>query len=301
MDSGWFKIASFTFVCLLLFTSKSRAQFMQHERHLEVAFRMIGHRILLSSGDSISRIPPIKREDDDRYRIQFESEFEFYPEELVNTVNQVVNETRMSTRYIVEVEHCETGEVVYSYEMNILEQTDIIPCKSRLQPKSCYHLLFTLLDSDEPMVASQDVAQGLSNVSKSKTGQVRYSILALLLVSMLGAFVFLWRRRRNSRVDPHMISLGEYQFDKRNTELIFGSQRTELTGKEADLLLLLYKAVNTGVEREVILNKVWGDQGDYVGRTLDVFISKLRKKFEADPKVKIVNIRGVGYKLVIGV
>ena len=53
------------------------------------------------------------------------------------------------------------------------------------------------------------------------------------------------------------------------------------------------------MEREVLLNKVWGDQGDYVGRTLDVFISKLRKKLEADPHVKIVSIRGVGYKMVI--
>lgn len=295
-----FKIALFTFVCLLLFTSKSRTQFMQDEKHLDVALRMIGHRVLLSSGDSISRVLPIKKDDDDRYRIQFESEFEFYPEELANAINQVVNETHMSTSYIVEVEQCETGEVVYSFEMNILEQTDIIPCKSRVQPKSCYHLIFTFMGSGEPLALSQDVAQGPSNVSSPKKGQIRYSIVALLLVSILGAFVFLWRKRRNSRVDPNLISLGEYQFDKRNTALLFGNQRTELTGKEADLLLLLYKAVNTSVKREVILNKVWGDQGDYVGRTLDVFISKLRKKFEADPKVKIVNIRGVGYKLVIG-
>jgi len=48
------------------------------------------------------------------------------------------------------------------------------------------------------------------------------------------------------------------------------------------------------------LANVWGDQGDYVGRTLDVFISKLRKKLEADTNVRIVNIRGVGYKLVLG-
>jgi hypothetical protein len=300
MGPRQFKIASFTFVCILLFILKSNAQFMQDERHIEVSLRMIGHHVLLSSGDSISRILPIKKEDD-RYRIQFESEFEFYPGELVNTINQVVNETSMSTSYIVEVEKCETGEVVYSYEMNDLEQTDIIPCKSRVQPKSCYSLLFTLMGPGEPIVSLHDVTQGPSNGSSSKAGQVTYSILSLLLVFMLGAFVFLWRRRRNSIVDPNLIPLGEYQFDKRNTELLFENQRTELTGKEADLLLLLYKAVNTSVEREVILNKVWGDEGDYVGRTLDVFISKLRKKFEADPKVKIVNIRGVGYKLVIGV
>ncbi len=295
-----FKIASLTFVCILLLISKGNSQFMQDERHIEVSLRMIGHRVLLSSGDSISRILPIKKEDD-RYRIQFESEFEFYPGELVNTINQVVKETSMSTSYIVEVEKCETGEVVYSYEMNNLEQTDIIPCQSRVQPKSCYSLLFTLIGSVEPIELLHDVTQDPPNGSSSKVGKVTYSIISLLLVFMLGAFVFLWKRRRNSIVDPNLIPLGEYQFDKRNAELLFEDQRTELTGKEADLLLLLYKAVNTSVEREVILNKVWGDEGDYIGRTLDVFISKLRKKFEADPKVKIVNIRGVGYKLVVDV
>ena len=63
--------------------------------------------------------------------------------------------------------------------------------------------------------------------------------------------------------------------------------------------MLLYQKANTTVERDIILNKVWGDEGDYVGRTLDVFISKLRKKLETDSTIKIVNIRGVGYKLVI--
>lgn len=294
-----FKIALFTFVCVLLFISRSTAQLRQDERHIEVSLRMIGHQVLLRSGDSSSRILPIKKEND-RYRIQFASKFEFYPEELVATINQVVNETGIATSYIVEVEKCDTGEVVYSYEMNDLEQTDIIPCRSRVQPKACYNILFTLIRPAEP-IALQDVTQGASNGSSFKAGQVTYAILALLLIFMLGAFVFLWRKRRNAIVDPNLIPLGDYQFDKRNTELLFKDQRTELTGKEADLLLLLYNAVNTSVEREMILNKVWGDEGDYVGRTLDVFISKLRKKFEADPKVKIVNIRGVGYKLVIGV
>ncbi len=119
-------------------------------------------------------------------------------------------------------------------------------------------------------------------------------------VSLMVSF-FLWKRRNKSTGDPNLIPLGEYHFDKRNTELLIEHQRIELTGKEADLLLLLYNAVNTTVEREVILNMVWGDEGDYVGRTLDVFISKLRKKLKADSSVKIVNIRGVGYKLVMDV
>lgn len=81
--------------------------------------------------------------------------------------------------------------------------------------------------------------------------------------------------------------------------LIRGDEHIEFTGKECMLLKALYNALNTTLERDEILSIVWGDDGDYVGRTLDVFISKLRKKLESDPKVKILNLRGVGYKLVL--
>lgn len=64
------------------------------------------------------------------------------------------------------------------------------------------------------------------------------------------------------------------------------------------MLLLLHANVNQTIERVEILNIVWGDEGDYIGRTLDVFISKRRKKLEGDTNLQIVNIRGVGYKLV---
>jgi DNA-binding response OmpR family regulator len=63
---------------------------------------------------------------------------------------------------------------------------------------------------------------------------------------------------------------------------------------------LLHASVNITVERDVLLKNVWGDEGAYVGRTLDVFISKLRKKLEADPSIRIVNVRGIGYKLILG-
>ena len=65
------------------------------------------------------------------------------------------------------------------------------------------------------------------------------------------------------------------------------------------MLSLLYASVNETVNKETLLNKVWGDEGDYVGRTLDVYISKLRKKLESDTSIKLKNIRGVGYKLIV--
>ena len=81
--------------------------------------------------------------------------------------------------------------------------------------------------------------------------------------------------------------------------LIRQEKTIELTSKESDLLNLLYESVNNTVDRETILNKVWGDEGDYVGRTLDVYVSKLRKKLENDSTIQLKNIRGIGYKLIV--
>lgn len=298
MRQRLFKLSSSIFVFLLLFIASSNAQDLLDEKHIEVSLRMIGHQVLLLSNDSTSRVLPIIKENG-QYRIQFESAFEFEPAELVSLVDRVVTETSMASSYIVEVEQCETGEVVYSFKIDDLEQSDIIACAARTQPKACYSLLFTLIAPSE--TALLPVTSNSPYGSNAWFGPLNYGIITVLLVLMAGVLFMLWKRKKASKSDPNLIPLGEYHFDKRNTELLINHQKIELTSKEADLLLLLYNTVNITVEREVILNKVWGDQGDYVGRTLDVFISKLRKKLEADSSVKIANIRGVGYKLVMDV
>lgn len=292
MRSKHFKFTLSLFVCLLVVFSSGNAQDSPDGKNIEVALRMIGHQILLSSIDSTSRVLPIVKEDGS-YRIQFESEFEFEPSNLVSLVDSLATETNLASVYIVEVEQCETGAVVYSFKIDDLEQSDIISCQGRMQPKACYTLVFTLLSTDKSETAVLPAT--------SESSAANFGVLAALFILIAGLLFFLWKRSKAIQSDPNLIPLGEYHFDKRNTELLINQQRIELTSKEADLLLLLYNMVNTTVEREVILNKVWGDQGDYVGRTLDVFISKLRKKLEADSSVKIANIRGVGYKLVLDV
>lgn len=299
MSPRKFKLASIIFICIMLIISKSNAQSAEQERHIEVALRMIGHQVLLNTMDSTSRVLPIAKENNS-YRIQFETEFEFKPGELVATINRVVNETNLANSYIVEVEQCETSLLVYSYKMEDLNKSDIIPCNSRIQPKACYSLLFTLIETSwvHPIATSEN--SGLINGLSRNNSVAFLSIAAILL--FIGVLAFLQKRKKNKRaINPNLIPLGAYHFDTHNTELIINHQRIELTSKEGDLLMLLYNEANTTVDRDIILNKVWGDEGDYVGRTLDVFISKLRKKLEFDSKLKIVNIRGVGYKLVMDV
>lgn len=286
MDPRLYKPLVFIFVCFLLGIARTNAQDTTDDKHIVVSLRMIGHQILLKSKDSTSRVLPILKENGS-YRIRFENEFQFNPEELVSTIDSIVNETGLANSYIVEMDDCETKEVVYSFKVDEIMKSDIIQCKERIQPKSCYSLLFTLIEYNKPV---------------PETSQMTYiPVVAILFLLITLTFFFLWKRRKTLKIDPNLISLGAYHFDKRNTALLIEHQRIVLTSKEADLLLILYNAANTTVEREVILNMVWGDEGDYVGRTLDVFISKLRKKLEFDSKVKIVNIRGVGYKLVVDI
>lgn len=265
------------------------------EQQLRVATRMIGHELLLHSGDSTSRVLPVEHANG-RYKISFAEPFHFDASALVFVVDNVVRKTEVAQRYLVEVEDQETGEIVYGFEGSLNEQEAVVPCRSREAVSSYYQLWFTVL---EP--GTVPLENGLMAGTQEKSTTNRSMLVLLLPASLLvGASLYLWRRK-NSRPDQEPVAtIGGFQFDRRNMVLSMDNERIELTGKEVDLLHLLNSSANHTVEREVILHEVWGDEGDYVGRTLDVFISKLRKKLETDPNVRIANIRGVGYRLVVG-
>ncbi|MCB9191243.1 MAG: response regulator transcription factor [Flavobacteriales bacterium] len=257
---------------------------------------MIGHQVLLSSGDSTSRVLPIEK-DENKFRIRFENEFSFHPDNLAAVVDSVIHATGIASEYIVQLLTCETDEVVHSYEVGTTN--DVLACRGRSQPKGCYYLQITILDSKlhEPELTSTETDQN-ALIEYAEPLQL-IAILLLVVLVLGGVIAFLSNRNKESDTNPDVIKLGEYRFNRRTMELILGEERIELTSKECDLLHLLYEYVNDTVERDTILRMVWNDEGDYVGRTLDVFISKLRKKLEADSKIRIANIRGVGYKLII--
>ncbi len=91
--------------------------------------------------------------------------------------------------------------------------------------------------------------------------------------------------------------IGIYEFDFTNQALKLGSDVRRLTSREADVLHLLCSSKNNIVKREQILTAIWGENDYFAGRSLDVFISKLRKYFAEDPSVRIENIPKVGFLL----
>jgi|TARA_B110000967_G_scaffold58333_1_gene59788 DNA-binding response OmpR family regulator len=110
--------------------------------------------------------------------------------------------------------------------------------------------------------------------------------------------VFLKRKLVNKPIEE-FYQIGLFSLDVKEQKLKLGTEEKKLTLKETKLLSLLAQKVNTITKRENILVNLWGKDDYFLGRSLDVFISRLRKYLIEDPTIQIENIRGVGFKLVV--
>lgn len=91
------------------------------------------------------------------------------------------------------------------------------------------------------------------------------------------------------------LSIGQSVFDLHNLVITSNGKVTQLTYKEGKLLEMFFRRPDTLIERQVFLKTVWQDDGFFVARSMDVFISRLRKYLQPDPTIRIENIRGIGY------
>ena len=108
-------------------------------------------------------------------------------------------------------------------------------------------------------------------------------------------------RRIKGGSDPkdNMYDIGQFKFDTQKQTLINGDFKQKLTTKETDLLKLLSSNMNRILERNFALKAIWIDDNYFNARSMDVYITKLRKYLREDPKVQIINVHGKGYKLVV--
>lgn len=251
------------------------------EQITKVLLREVANEFLMQINDSTSRILPIKKINQS-YQVQFEKKFSFEPDLLFFSCYKILADAETRDSFIVEVKEEKKSEIIHSFIASAIMNTDKTACKLRALPVGKYSILFTPLN---PEASSQ-----------KKTNSFYYFLSALLIIL---AFLYIYKKNRHVKLQSNLISIGLYKFDYKGMLLLFDSEKTELSGKESSLLHLLHSNKNTTLKRDDILNQVWGDEGNYIGRTLDVFVSKLRKKLEKDPSIQIINIRGVGYRLVI--
>ena len=250
----------------------------------EVLLRRIGHEILLQSHDSTSRVLPIKKIAENEYQISFENAFTFQPDLLVKTTQRLLAKDPLASDYVVNVLNCANASVAYGYAISKNKKDDIVACIGRRQPIACYMI----------------------NIKFKPTGPITakngYLLGSLTVLAFIG-FIFLRSGKPRSALPDSrptgMFTLGSMSFDSEARKLMINGKTIDLTRTETRVLRIFALSPNEAIERSRLQKEIWEDEGVIVGRSLDMFISKLRKKLEFDPNVKIVVIRGKGYKLEI--
>ncbi len=105
--------------------------------------------------------------------------------------------------------------------------------------------------------------------------------------------------QENQSNSQQVFTLGRYTFDTRKQTLSEGEEIVKLTTKESDLLKLLCQNANKVLERNYALKSIWIDDNYFNARSMDVYITKLRKHLKDEPTVEIINVHGKGYKLIV--
>ena len=250
----------------------------------EILLRRIGHEILLQSGDSTSRVLPVKKIAENEYQVSFENVFTFQPESLVNTTQRLLAKDPLASDYVVSVLNCANASVAYGYAISKNKKDDIVACIGRRQPIACYMI---------------NIKFKPTGIITAKNGYLLGSLTVLAFVG----FIFLRSvKPRKALPDSQptgIFILGSMSFDAETRKLMRNGKTIDLTRTETRVLRIFALSPNEAIERSRLQKEIWEDEGVIVGRSLDMFISKLRKKLEFDPNIKIVVIRGKGYKLEI--
>jgi hypothetical protein len=250
----------------------------------EVLLRKIGDELLSQSGDLTSRVLPVQKIAENEYQISFENELTFQPDSLVNTTRRVLASDPLANDYVVNIIKCGNSGIAYGYAISQNKKDDIIACKGRKQPKACYIV---------------NIKFKPTGLNFKKNG---YILGSLPFLAFIGFIAFKTGKSRKTLPDnqPTKIrSIGSVQFDTQEKQLVINGQTTDLTGTETRLLLIFASSPNETIARSRLQKEIWEDEGVIVGRSLDMFISKLRKKLEPDPNINIVVVRGKGYKLEV--
>ena len=216
-----------------------------------------------------------------------------------------VNLGKVLTTYLeakgYAVKHAGNGEM--AYEMFCTNNFDICLVDVMMPLKDGFTLAKEIrkMDKKIPIIFltaknfQEDMIEGLS------IGGDDYITKPFSMEVLLARLQALLRRttKEEEKIDGPLIKMGNTIFDINSQTLTYEGQVIILTTRETELLLMLLQKKNEVLEREYALKKIWGDDSYYNARTMDVYITKLRKYIKNDPKVNIINVHGIGFKLMV--
>jgi hypothetical protein len=251
--------------------------------HLEVVLRGIGHQLLLSAKDSSSRVLPIKKINENSYRVSFQNNFSFISDSLINIVEREFQKNDLAKDYIVHLRNCKQNETVFAFEINN-STGNLTPCRGRKLELGCYIIEIDLL--------------------KKNNFNFFWLLLLIIPLGIAGFYVQHKFRKKEAQAsipgNDDYIPLGKFRFYTDNNLLTIEDSSIALSEKETKAIKIFVENTNQIVERELLMKAIWEDEGIVViSRNVDVLVSKLRKKLSGDNSIKLINVHGRGYKFIV--
>lgn len=258
-------------------------------KQMNILVRQIGHHLLLQAGDSSSRVLPVVETSPGTFLLEFESEFVFSHDSLMKLTTVLLPKAQFPSGYMVTVHDCKRTDIVYGFQINHATP-DILACQGRLEPMGCYTIEISFPNLYEE--------NNFPLIGMFATGILLMGV-ALLIGRVSKTAKTSVPQDPPQELAPELVSLGKFLFDVKNQRLLTANETIALTDKECRVLELLSKSFGELITRETLMEKVWISEGVITGRSLDMFVSKLRKKLSGDPTLRITNIHGKGYKLEV--
>lgn len=272
-------------------TASSHTTRSYSDEKVNLALRRTAHLLLREAGDSTSKIPPVHKIESGQWLLRLEHPFIY--ERLPELLQESFEMHDIQEYYNVMVLHCDDGELTLGYSSREREKNGNAgeACLGREREDACCDLKVSFPD----LIAEEPDFQ-------------YFEWLTALITGALAALLLQFFIRKKKAVVPvadvstdtgDQIVFGNSKLDMTNQILHSGSNNHKLTYREAKLLHLFASRPNQLLERQFILENVWADEGILVGRSVDVFVSRLRKLLRDDTSVTIAAVHGVGYRLEV--
>ncbi len=159
-----------------------------------------------------------------------------------------------------------------------------------------------LKDADIPIIFLTAKSMKEDTIQGFKSGADDYITKPFSMEELLMRIAAIFRRvnKQEPESAPESYAIGSYKFDTIGLKLSIDDSSTKLTTKESELLKLFCQNANKPVSRSFALKLIWGDDSYFNARSMDVYITKLRKHLKRDQNIKILNLHGEGFKLITG-
>lgn len=196
-----------------------------------------------------------------------------------------------------EVNHCSDGES--ALETFKKESFDICIFDIMMPKKDGFELAEAVrqLNSEVPIIFLSAKTLKEDRIKGLRIGADDYLVKPFSIEELLLKIeIFLKRTNKNNNTEKTNYTVGKYQFDCKNFLVFNDDEKITLTQRESDLLKFFLENKNVVLKREEILKSLWGEDDYFMGRSLDVFISRLRKILVNEPGISIENLHGIGFR-----